>query len=61
MSDDEEEFENINKDKFVNLKKIVYMKCIYMKKFKKWKPIEVVEFGHKLLSKREIEQLEPKN
>jgi hypothetical protein len=57
-SDDEEEFENINDDKFVNLKKIVYMKCIYMKKFRKWKPIECVKFGENLLTKRDIQKLE---
>ena len=58
MSDDEEEFENISEDKFVNLKTIIYMRCIYMKKFRKWKPIEVVKFGEKLLTKREIQRLE---
>ena len=57
-SDDEEEFENISEDKFVNLKKIVYMKCMYMKKFRKWKPVECVNFGEKLLTKREIYGLE---
>lgn len=57
-SDDENEFENINEDKFVNLKKILYMKCVFNKKFRKWKPTECVKFGEKLLSKREIEQLE---
>jgi len=40
-SDDEEEFENPNIDKFVDLQKIIPMKCIYMKKFRKWKPIEI--------------------
>ena len=58
MSDDEEEFENVDEDKFVNLKKILYMKCVYMKKFRKWKPIEVVNFGDKLLTKREIQHQE---
>lgn len=58
MSDNEEEFENISDDKFVNIKKIVYMKCIYNKKFKKWQPIEPVNFGEKLLTKREIQSLE---
>lgn len=57
-SDDEDEFENISEDKFVNLRKIVYMKCAYNKKFRKWKPVECVKFGEKLLTKREIEQLE---
>ena len=57
-SDNEDEFENINEDKFVNLKKIVYMKCIYMKKFKKWVPIEEVKFREKLLTKNDIKKLE---
>ena len=58
MSEDEDDFENIQQDKFVNLKKIVYMKCIYNKKFKKWQPIEVVNYGEKLLLKNEILNLE---
>jgi hypothetical protein len=57
-SDEEEEFENISDDKFVNLKKIVYMKCVYVKKFRKWKPIECVDYGEKLMMKREIYGLE---
>lgn len=58
MSDCEEEFENIKEDKFVNLKKIVYIKCKYNKKFKKWQPFEVVNFGEKLLTKKDINYLE---
>ena len=58
MSDDEEEFENIEDDKFVNLKKILYMKCKFNRKFKKWQPIEIVNFGEKLLTKQEILNLE---
>jgi hypothetical protein len=58
MSDCEEEFENIKEDKFVNLKKIVYMKCKYNKKFKKWIPFEIVQFGEKLLTKKDINYLE---
>jgi hypothetical protein len=57
-SDDDDEFENINEDKFVNLKKIVYMKCIYMKKFRKWMPVEEVKYGEKLLTKNDIKNLE---
>jgi hypothetical protein len=41
-SDDEEEFENPNVDKFVYLDKSFKMKCHYNKKFKKWVPLEVV-------------------
>lgn len=58
MSDNEDEFENISEDKFVNIKKIVYMKCLFNKKFKKWQPIESVNFKEKLLSKHEIYNLE---
>jgi hypothetical protein len=42
-SDDEDEFENPNLDKFVYLDKSFKMKCHYNKRFKKWVPIEVME------------------
>ena len=41
-SDDEDEFENTNIDKFVDLTKKIKMKCIFNYKFKKWTPIECV-------------------
>lgn len=41
-SDDEDEFENPNIDKFVDLERSFKMKCHYNKRFKKWIPIEVV-------------------
>jgi uncharacterized protein YuzE len=41
-SDDEDEFENTNIDKFVDLSKKLKMKCIFNHKFKKWTPIECV-------------------
>ena len=41
-SDDEEEFENVNVDKYVDLDKQLRMKCIYLSKFKKWKPLEII-------------------
>ena len=37
-SDDEEEFENDKIDKFVDLKKSLYMACLYNNKFKRWMP-----------------------
>jgi hypothetical protein len=42
-SDDEEEFENSNIDKFVNLEKSYKMVCIFNNKFKKWVPIKITE------------------
>lgn len=41
-SDDEEDFENKNPNKYVFLDKIVKMKCIYNSKFKKWTPEKIV-------------------
>jgi hypothetical protein len=41
-SDDEEEFENIQIDKFVDLNKTFKMRCIFNYKFRKWVPVNVV-------------------
>lgn len=58
-SDDEEEFENIKIDKFVNLEKSLLMKCVYNKKFRKWQPIEVISNNQtKLITYKEIQYLE---
>ena len=43
-SDDEEEFENINLDKYVDLSKKYVMKCEYCFSLKKWVPIEKGNF-----------------
>ena len=42
-SDDEEEFENCNSDKFVYLDRAFKMLCNYNYKFKKWVPIKITE------------------
>lgn len=42
LSDDEDEFENVNLDKFVFLDKSYKMSCIFNYKFKKWVPIKQV-------------------
>lgn len=42
-SDDEEEFENPDVDKFVYLDKSYKMLCNFNNKFKKWVPIKIVE------------------
>ena len=38
-SDDEDEFENMSPDKYVDLNKSYKMKCLYNLKFKKWVPL----------------------
>jgi len=42
-SDDEDEFENINADKYVHLNKNYTIKCIYSKKYDKWIPINITD------------------
>ena len=41
-SDDEEDFEDIREDKYVNLELEVIMDCVYHTKFRRWVPIKVV-------------------
>ena len=63
-SDDEEEFENINLDKFVDLNKICYMNCVYNKKFRKWMPVKIIKsfknIKNNLLIKKDLNLLENK-
>ena len=55
---DDEEYENTNISKFVDLDKTYKMRCVYIKKFKKWQPIAIVESKMKLSSYKEIQALE---
>jgi len=57
-SDDEEDFENVDEDKYVDLNKWVLMKCIYNKHFKKWEPIEKVNNNQTIVNRREALLLE---
>ena len=41
-SDDEDEFENMHEDKYVDLTKELWMECSFHTKFKRWVPIRVM-------------------
>ena len=58
-SDDEDEFENTNIDKYVDLDKKISFKCVYNYKFNGWVPIEKSE--EKISDKKEIILVEKKN
>lgn len=58
-SDDEEEFENVSIDKFVDLEKSLVMECVYMPRFRKWCPERIVDTT-KLTDRRDIVALEKK-
>lgn len=57
-SEDEDEFENTSDDKFVNLDKTAIMKCVYMPRFKKWHPVEVVKDNARVLTSQEASGFE---
>lgn len=42
-SDDEDDFQNMNEDKYVDLNKVLLMECVFHSKFKKWVPVKVVD------------------
>jgi hypothetical protein len=56
-SDDEEEFENEDIDKFVKLDTSYKMLCQYNYKFKKWVPIRVVSDNSTIISTNEFNSL----
>jgi len=53
-SDDEEEFENDKKDRFVFLEKAYNMVCAYNPKFKKWYPLRVADTTVKIANRSEL-------
>ena len=57
-SDDEEEFENDKKDRFVFLEKAYNMVCAYNPKFKKWYPLRVADNTVKIVNRSELVSLE---
>jgi hypothetical protein len=59
-SDDDDEFENTDENKFVDLNKSNIMKCVYIDRFRKWKPISVSPKGSLVITKREIYAIQKK-
>ena len=53
-SDDEEEFENINVDKFVRLNECYKMTCEFNYKFKRWTPIKLADTNSTIVSLSEV-------
>jgi len=59
-SDDEEEFENIQEDKFVDLTKKCNILCVYLTKFQLWKPMKYIKKGV-VCDRKELLRLEKYN
>ena len=56
-SDDDEEFENIDIDKYVKLDKRYRMVCSYMQKINKWVPIRLAERKQHVTTRNELNGL----
>ena len=59
-SDDEEEFENIDLEKYINLGKSYIIECFYNKKFKKWIPKNLAKNNY-IIDKNKINLIKNKN
>ena len=52
-SDEEEDFENIENNKYVYLEKTYNIECIYSYKFKKWIPLKISK--NNIINKNNLE------
>jgi hypothetical protein len=59
-SDDEEEFENIDLEKYVDLGKTYIIECFYNRKFKKWVPKNLAKNNY-IIDKNKINLIKNKN
>ena len=59
-SDDENDFEDVSEDKYVDLNKTLIMKCVFNHKFKKWEPTEVIKEKVNITTFKQIKHLEYK-
>ena len=58
-SDDEDEFQNTDLDKFVDINKRFNMSCVFNYKFKKWVPLEIVK-NKNVITDKELNLLQKK-
>ena len=56
-SDEEDDFENTQIDKFVDLEKTCTMECVYSKRFKKWQPLKTILKNGKIISLKELQHI----
>jgi hypothetical protein len=48
-SDDEDDFQNIDMDKYVDMNKMVLLECVFNTRFNKWVPINKVPMNDKVI------------
>ena len=60
-SEDEDEFENIAEDKYVDMNSSQVMECVYSFRFRRWTPKIILDPKSKLTPYKELKILEKKN
>lgn len=53
-SDDEDDFQNMDESKYVDLEKSVLIECIFNNKFKRWTPMRIVDKSTKVVHINQI-------
>ena len=53
-SDDEDDFENIDSFKYVDIDKSYNMECVYIYRFKTWLPIKLAKGNYKIANYKDI-------
>jgi len=48
-SDDEDDFQNMEEDKYVDMNKTILLECVFDRKFKKWTPMRVMDRRTKIV------------
>jgi hypothetical protein len=48
-SDDEDDFQNMNEDKYVDVEKVLFIEFVFNFKFKRWVPVKVVDNRSKIV------------
>jgi hypothetical protein len=53
-SEDEDMFQNMNPDKYVDLSKKIKMHCVFQNKWRRWTPVSVVEDKARVVNIHEL-------
>ena len=60
-SEDEDMFQNMNPDKYVDLSKKVKMNCVFQNKWRRWTPVSVVSDNARVVNIHELVKGSPRN
>ena len=57
-SEDEEDFQDTNNDRHVNLNLVIKMRCFYNAKFRKWEPIQIAHKKDRIIKLNDLAKIE---